>query len=120
MVSNNRDVGTSYTVIITGLGLPVTSLKCCFELYKNVSEKQAYPLRIGRILPFFATLISAFNASLSFDSAEFLSRRLDGFERTQTGSRNKPVIITIYEVPTFSLLLTADHLLKVRFEYMYT
>ena len=37
-------------------------MPCCFEVYKNVGEKPAHQLRIGRILSFFA--------------------RLDGFERT--------------------------------------
>ena len=62
----------------------ITSVTCCFEVYKNVGENQ---LTHYELEEFFCSLqdlllVLSPNPNLSFGSAEFLSQRLDGFERT--------------------------------------
>ena len=58
-------------------------MTCCFEVYKNVGEKPAHHYELGESFRYLQDLlVLSFKASLSFNSAEFLSRRLDGFERT--------------------------------------
>ena len=50
------NMGSSYFIYGNCYGLRIF-LMCCFEVYKNVGEKLAHPLRIGRILSLFARLI---------------------------------------------------------------
>ena len=62
----------------------ITSVTCCFEVYKNVGENQLTHYELEEFFRSLQDLLSvlSLNPNLSFGSAEFLSRRLNGFERT--------------------------------------
>ena len=73
-------MGSSYFIYGNYYDLLVTSVMCCFEVYKTSSPITNSLEELFRSLQ--DLLVLSLNPSLSFDSAEFLSRRLNGFERT--------------------------------------
>ena len=58
-------------------------------------------------------LVLSLDANLSFDSAEFLSRRLDGFERTLSVLSSRLRISYRFEVHYYFLTSTLSYLLSV-------
>ena len=105
-------MGSSYFIYENYCNL-VTSATCCFEVYK-INQLTRYELE-----EFFRSLqdllVLSLHPSLSFDSAEFLSRRLDGFERTLSVLSTRLRVYAFRIGPTYNYFLTStlSYLLSV-------